>query len=71
MVRWCLYTILDPKTKRPAFTLEQLKDLGGKSLTALERVYQAALDVNKVTKKATEAFEKNLETTAGEDSGGE
>jgi len=71
MVRWCLYSILDPETGRPAFSLDQLAELGNKSPTALERVYQAALDLNKVSKKATEDFEKNSGRTAGDDSGGE
>jgi len=71
MVRWCLYSILDPKTKKPAFAIDDLQVLGNKSLPALERVYQAALDLNRITKKATEDFEKNSGGTAEEDSGGE
>lgn len=70
MVRWCVYSILDPQTQKPAFTIDQVQLLGNKSLAALERIYRAALDLNRVTKKATEEFEKNLERTAENDSGG-
>jgi hypothetical protein len=71
MVRWCIYTILDPKTQQTAFTSEQVRDLGRKSFVALERVYIAALELNRVTQDAAEAFEKNSEGTPGSASGGE
>jgi hypothetical protein len=71
MVRWCAECILDPKTRRRAFTDDQIEALGTKSPAALLRVYRAALDVNLATKPAAEAFEKNSEGTSGADSGGD
>lgn len=70
MVRWCLYSILDPKTHQPAFTIEQVRELGAKSFTALEKVYRAVLDLNRITKESAEAFEKNSRKTGANDSGG-
>lgn len=70
MVRWCALCILDPKTRRRAFTDDQIEALGAKSPAALIRVYQAALDVNLATKAAAEGFEKNSDGTGGGDSGG-
>lgn len=71
MVRWCLYSILDPKTRKAAFTIKQVRELGAKNFQALERVYQAALDLNRATKDSAEAFEKNSKRTDAKDSGGE
>lgn len=70
MVRWCCYSILDPETLQPAFTIDQVRALGAKSVRALERVYQAALELNRATKESAQAFEKNLEGTAANASGG-
>jgi hypothetical protein len=70
MVRWCLYSILDPKTHQPAFTIEQVRELGAKSFNALETVYREALKLNRLTEKAAEEFEKNSEGPGASDSGG-
>jgi len=69
MVRWCCHSILDPKTLMPAFTVDQVQALGSKNVRALERVYQAALQLNRATAESAEAFEKNLEGTAASASG--
>ncbi len=71
MVRWCALCILDPKTRKRAFTDDQVEALGAKSPAALLRVYQAALGVNLATKAAAEGFEKNSAGTGGGDSGGD
>jgi hypothetical protein len=71
MIRWCALCILDPKTRKRAFTDEQIEALGTKSPAVLLRIYQACLDINLATRTAAEAFEKNSEGTSGVDSGGD
>lgn len=70
IVRWCAECILDPKTYRPAFSLEQVAELGGKHPAALERIYNAALELTLSTNKARDEFEKNSERTPADSSGG-
>lgn len=69
MIRWCAACVLDPQTKRPAFTDEQVEALGDKSEAALLRVYKAAVELNLATAKAGADAEKNSERTGGGDSG--
>jgi hypothetical protein len=71
MVRWCSECILDPKTRRRAFPVDQIEALGEKSPTILLRIYRAALEINLATKAAAEEFEKNSEGTSGGGSGGD
>lgn len=70
MIRYVAASILDPETHRPAFTHEQVTALGDKSLVALDRIYQAALELNGDTKAAAGELEKNSERTAAAGSGG-
>lgn len=70
MVRYCAASILDPETRKPAFTSAQVQDLGDKDHAALSRVYVAALDLNRATRPAAKAFEKNSDRTSDGDSGG-
>jgi hypothetical protein len=49
------------------FTVDQVAKLASKSATALDRIYQAALDINGMGGKADEA-KKNSEETTGDDS---
>lgn len=63
------YSILDPETYLPAFTAEQLEQLGEKDKDVIERLYEAAVDLNLETKEAIEDAEKNSGKTTGEGSG--
>jgi hypothetical protein len=71
MVRWCGECILDPKTKRRAFTDDRVEALGQKSPAALLRIYKAAVEINLATAESAKAFEKNSERTSGGSSGGD
>lgn len=70
MVRYCAASILDPETRLPAFTMEQVQALGNKDNAALQRIYEAALDLNRATRKAARTLEKNSERTPDGASGG-
>lgn len=71
MVRWCALSILDPQTQQRAFTDADIKALGAKSMSPLQRIYEAALDLDLETKKARDAAEKNSVRTTGGSSGGD
>ncbi len=70
MIRWCAESILDPVTLKPTFGAAKVAELGGKSREALQRIYEAALEVNLATQPAAEAFEKNCDGTPDASSGG-
>jgi hypothetical protein len=69
MVRWCALSILDPNTKQRAFTDDQVKALGSKSMAPLQRIYAAAVELNGESQQAHEAIEKNSGGTPGGSSG--
>ncbi len=70
MLRYLIACIVDPETFEPAFTLDQLEALGRKDPAPLNRLYEAALELNLDTKAAIEDAAKNSETTAPGGSGG-
>lgn len=71
MLRYVAESILDPDTRRPAFTAEQIEALGTRSKVPLLRIYHAALELNGDTKASSEELEKNSGgTTAGGSGGG-
>ncbi len=70
MVRYCAASILEPETKQTAFTMDQVRALGNKDQAALQRIYDAALGLNRATRQAARAFEKNSERTPSGSSGG-
>jgi hypothetical protein len=70
LLRWCAECILDPKTKKPAFTSEQVEQIGGlHDERPLLRIYNAAVTLNAGTQEEREALEKNSGGTCDGDSG--
>lgn len=64
-LRWCAEAILDPETKQPAFTLEQLEELGALDPAPLLRISAAAQELNLTDRASMRALEKNsVGTTA-------
>jgi len=70
MVRWVALSILDPQTHERAFTDDQVKALGAKSMAPLQRIYMAAIELNGESQESHEAIEKNSGGTPGGASGG-
>jgi len=52
-------SILDPKTYQTAFTVEQIKELGRKDAKPLNRLFDAAAELNLESVEALEGAEKN------------
>jgi hypothetical protein len=71
VLEYLSYSILDPQTFKPAFTKEQIEELGEKNKDVLYRLYYAAVDLNLETQKALKEAEKNLPKTTGKGSGGD
>lgn len=59
MLRCVAASILNPETYEPAFSLDQIEDLGRKDPKVLNRIYDAALALNLDTKESAEQAEKN------------
>lgn len=69
-IRWCAAAILDPNTRRPAFTRDQVEALGAKDPAVLNRICAAAMELNLATRQASDDFKKNSPGTPAESSGG-
>lgn len=63
---WCAFSIVDEKGKK-LFSIVEIDALGQKSAAALDRIFTAALSLNKVTAKDIDGLAKNSETTQAED----
>lgn len=51
--------IIDPDTKKPMFSVGDIEALGNKSASALDRVFEVAQRLSKLTEKDIEELEKN------------
>ena len=58
-LKYLAASILDPVTKLPAFTPEQVEQLGGKNMKVLGRIFEEATTLNLDTQDAFEQAEKN------------
>jgi hypothetical protein len=64
---WCIFSIVDDNGNR-IFSKVDIDSLGKKSSAALDRIFTAALSLNKVTNKDIEDMEKNSEAAPAESS---
>ena len=58
-LRYLAASILDPKTYQTAFTVEQIEELGRKDPKPLNRLFDAAAELNLESVEALEGAEKN------------
>lgn len=66
--RLCSITIIDPATNRRMFTDRDVEWLGTKSSAALDRVYEVAARLSKITDKDVEELVGNSESGPSDDS---
>jgi len=64
---WCVFSIVDENGVR-IFTNEDIEKVSLKSSAALDRIFTAALSLNKVSNKDIEEMSKNSEATPAENS---
>lgn len=69
MLKYLAATILDPSTYQPAFSPDNIEELGQKNPKILGILYKEALDLNADSEIEMEKIEKNSEGTTEKDSG--
>lgn len=55
-------TVIDPETNKPLFTVADIEMLGGKSASALDRIFNVARKLSGLSDDDVEALEKNSKT---------